>query len=115
MRDWGMQRNLDYTLGRMATRYAGAEYRWGDTVASGLPSLAFADIAKAIVRDDVFVSPQRFAYRVEAKTVLTTLGVNFAPSEGHSFDLSWRWVQATPTDSPGFVPPERIRYRVNQF
>ena len=114
-RDYGVRANLDYALTANATLYLGLEYRRGDTVASGLPSLAFVDIAKAIVRDDAFLAQQRFAYRVEARTVLTTIGGNLALSEGHSLDLSWRWIQATPTDSPGFVPIERIRYRVNQF
>ena len=114
-RDYSARLNLDYSLTRYGTVYLGGEYRRGDVVSTARPALAFVDIAEAIVRDDAFTDTERFAYRIQARTVLTTLGYNFAFGEGHALDFSWRWVRSTPTTEPGFATAGAIRYYVNQF
>ena len=72
------------------------------------------NIAEAIVRDDVFTDTERLAYRLNADTVLATLGYNLAFGERHALDLSWRWVQ-TAIDQPGSAGADTIRYYVNQL
>jgi hypothetical protein len=107
--------NLDFSLTQGGTLYAGAQYRHGDIVSTARPALEFVDIAKAIVEDDVFTDTQRFAYRIEARTIVTTLGYNLALKEGHSLDFSWRWVRSRATDDPGFTGAVPVRYFVSQF
>jgi hypothetical protein len=113
-RDYSARVNVDYSLSSISTVYLGGEYRQGEVVSTARPALAFVDIAKAIVLDDAFPGMNRFAYRVDAATIITTLGYNRVLGQGHSLDFSWRWVQSTPTDRPPF-PTERIRYRDNQL
>lgn len=95
-RDASVRANLDWTLTRQSTLYLGAEYRKGDIVSTGLPSLATVDAAKAIVVDDVFsdATTTRYAYKLDGKTALFTLGANFSFGIGHALDLSWRRVQS---------------------
>ncbi len=112
--DHSVRLNLDYSISKASTVYLGGEYRRGDVVSTARPALADLNIADAIVRDDVFTDIARFSYRVTANTVITTLGYNLALGERHSLDFSWRWVQSTPTTSPGFVTTDPNRYVVNQ-
>jgi hypothetical protein len=114
-KDYSARLNLDYSISGGGTVYLGGEFRRGDVVSTARPGLADIDIAEAIVRDDVFTDTARFSYRVKANTVITTLGYNLALGEKHALDFSWRWVQSTPTTSPGFATPDKIRYVVNQF
>ena len=106
--------NVDYALSRNSTLYLAGEYHRGDTVSSAPLSLAYLDIAEAIVRDDAF--PGRIAYRVYARTAIATIGYNLAISDKQSLDFSGRWVQATPTATPGYpVPGNALRYVDKQF
>jgi hypothetical protein len=114
-RDWAARVNADYSLMRNGTLYFGAEYRRGDTVSSARPMLIFVDLAKAIVRDDAYPGMNLFAYRLEARTIITTLGYNWAFAEGHALDFSWRWIEATATATPSFVTTDKVRYRDNQL
>jgi len=114
-RDDSVRLNLDYSISRKSTMYLGGEYRRGDVVSTARPTLAAIDIAKAIVRDDVFTDTARFSYRIRANTVLATLGYNLALDEKQALDVSWRWVQSTPTVPPGFATSDKIRYVVNQL
>ena len=113
--DYSARLNLDYRLTRWSTVYLGGEYRDGDVVSTARPSLALVTIAEAVVRDDAFTDTERLAYRVQAGTVIATLGYNLAFGERHSLDLSWRWVQSTAHDSPGFGTTGKPEYTVNQY
>jgi len=113
--DYSARLNLDYSPARGSTVYLGAEYRHGDVVSTARPSLALIDIAEAIVRDDVFTDTERLDYRLKADTVLATLGYNLAFGERHALDLSWRWVQSTAIEQPGFAGADTFRYYVNQL
>lgn len=99
-KDVSLRGNIDYSLARRHTIYLGLEYRQGDSVSTGLPSLAFLDISKAVVTDDVFTNPQRLDYRFEARTGLVTLGYNFSVTERQSLDISYRAVYSQPIDQP---------------
>ena len=107
--------NVDFSLTARGTLYVTGQYRRGDVVSTARPALEYIDVAKAIVQDDVFTDVQRFSYRIEASTVVTTLGYNVALAEGQSLDFSWRWVRSTATEDPGFVGAMPVRYFVNQL
>lgn len=111
--DWSGRVNVDYTLFGRHTLYAGAEYRRGDAVSVGAPSLPVIDIARAIVLDDVFTDTTRFAYRIRSKTTITTLGYNWPFASRHSLDLSWRHIRSEPTEQSDLYGGD-IRYVVNQ-
>ena len=114
-KDYSVRVNADYSLTRTGTVYLGAEYRRGDTVSSARPALIFVDVAKAIVADDAFPGMGLFAYRLKARTVVTTIGYNWAFGEGHALDFSWRWIESVGTAQPSFVTTDKVRYRDNQF
>lgn len=108
--------NLDYSLSRNGTIYLGGEYRTGDTVSTAPATLLAIDIASAVVLDDAFTDPQRLAYRLDARSILATLGYNHAFGEGQAFDVSVRWVRSTPTATPGWLAPgTTINYFATQL
>lgn len=90
--------NVDFAATEKSTLYFTGEYRRGDTVSSGLPSLQSLDIAKSFARDDAF-NDQLFAYRLEAKTYLATIGYNLPFGPRDALDFSFRHVQSTSTES----------------
>ena len=107
--------NADWSVSRWDVVYLGAEYRRGDTVSTGRPTLARVDSADAIVQDDAFTDTTRFAYRLKAATWVTTLGYNRAFGAGQSLDVSWRWVQSTPLNPAATASKSELSYTVNQF
>lgn len=112
--DFFVRGTLDYALGKQHTLYAGLEYRYGDSVSTGLPALAFLDIADAVVADDVFAG--RFAYKTESHTGIVTLGYNFAFLNRHALDFSYRGIYSQPTEQPpSNVSSDDIYYVNNQF
>jgi hypothetical protein len=112
--DYFVRGTLDYSLGRRGTLYVGAEYRYGDSVSTGLPSLAFLDIADAVVADDVFTD--RFAYKTVSHTGIVTLGYNLAFASRHALDFSYRGVYSRPTEQPpGNVSEDDIYYTSHQL
>ncbi len=114
-RDHSARLNLDYSLTRTGTLYLGGEVRRGDVVTTTPPSIVAGSIARAEVRDDAFTDIRRIAYRVEANTVLATLGYNLAFDEKQALDFSWRFVRSTPTSSPGSTGGATVRYEVHQL
>jgi hypothetical protein len=105
---------LDYSVSRRNSLYFGLEYRYGDSVSTGLPALAFLDIADAVVADDVFTD--RFAYKTRSHTGILTLGYNFAFAERHALDFSYRGIYSRPEEQPpSNVSDDDIYYYDNQF
>ena len=92
--------NIDYLLSSTETIYLSGEYRRGQIVSTGLPSLENLDVADVFVQDDAYPGGQFFSYRFDGRTVLSTLGYNLGLGPRHSLDLSWRRAQST----PGFRP-----------
>ena len=106
--------NADYLLSERETLYLTNEFRYGDIVSTGRPSLENVSIAKVFVQDDAYPGGQLFSYRFDGRTVLTTLGYNIGFGPRDSFDISWRRVQSTPGMRPSFVTsPES--YITNQL
>lgn len=114
--DIALRVNADFAISRRNTVYLGLEYRDGDIVSTGRPSLAFLEIASAAVPDDAFKDTTRYAYQIDGNTWLLSLGYNFAISEQQALDASWRMVNATPDGISGTsYAAGRIHYTVNQF
>jgi hypothetical protein len=107
--------NVDYSLGRNGTVYLNGEYRRGNTVSDGGPTLVNVRLAQVFVLDDAFPGKQLFAYRENARTWVSTLGYNLPLGSRASIDVSWRRVQATPTDRPDFDVQGSLRYIDNQY
>jgi hypothetical protein len=89
--------NLDYALGENWTMYFTHNYLAGDVVSTAIPYLKVVNAAETINADDAF-ERGRFAYRIDARTHVVTLGTNFRINEQNSLDLSVRWVQSTATE-----------------
>lgn len=106
-RDKTLRMNLDYALDIGQTFYLTGEYRKGDIVSSGLPTLKKLDMSEVFVRDDVFISPAFYTYRMRGKTALFTLGYNHALGHKDALDFSWRRVQSTPDMTPAYATPTR--------
>ncbi len=107
--------NLDYSLGRNGTVYLNGEYRWGNTVSDGRPSLVNVSLAQVFVLDDAFPGKQLYAYRYDARTWVGTVGYNLPLGQRASIDISWRRAQGTPTDRPDFDVQGSLRYVDNQY
>jgi hypothetical protein len=88
--------NIDYALGERWTMYLTHNYLDGDITSTAVPWLKIVNIADAINADDAFDSG-RFAYRLDAKTHVVTVGTNFRVNERNSLDLSVRWVESEAT------------------
>ncbi|MEQ1516350.1 MAG: hypothetical protein ABL931_07675, partial [Usitatibacteraceae bacterium] len=95
--------NLDYSVNSNRTLYLSGEYRRGQIVSTGLPSLENILVADVFVQDDAYPSGQFFSYRFEGRTIISTLGYNLGLGARHSLDLSWRRAQSTPGFRPAFA------------
>jgi hypothetical protein len=121
--DWSALANIDFSLGQAGMIYLGGEYRRGDTVTtSAPPGIGYGGYARALVRDDAYAdNMQLFAYRLEAKTVLWTLGYNRPLGARDAIDFSWRRAQSTSLQPPvaaGTTLGSDIgtpRYTTNQY
>lgn len=88
--------NLDTNLSKTDLIYTTLTYITGDTVSSATPSLDIINAADAIEPDDAFggIDANQFAYRIEADTVVLTVGYNRIFTPDISFDLSARLVRS---------------------
>jgi outer membrane autotransporter protein len=106
--------NADYSLDSNRTIYLTGEYRRGQIVSTGQPSLENIEIADVFVQDDAYPGGQFFSYRFDGRTVLSTLGYNLGLGARHSLDLSWRRAQSTPNFRPSFATSPRS-YIADQY
>lgn len=114
--DVSLRANTDFTLTRRDTIYLGLEYRMGDIVSTGKPSVAYTDIAEAIVPDDAFDDSTRYAYKIDGSTWMVNFGYNHAFSDRQSVDIAWRTVNAIPTKvSTASYAARRVHYTDNQY
>jgi opacity protein-like surface antigen len=114
LQETSVRGNLDYAWSDRATLYATGEWRHGDAVSTGRPSLENISIAKVFVQDDAFPGGGLFSYKFEARTSIFTLGWNYGFGPRDSLDFSWRHVRSTPVNRPAFVvSPES--YITNQL
>jgi hypothetical protein len=107
--------NLDYSLGRSGTVYLNGEYRRGNTVSDGRATLVNVSLAQVFVLDDAFPGKQLYAYRLDARTWVGTLGYNLPLGQRTSIDISWRRAQGTPTERLEFDVQGSLRYTDNLY
>lgn len=112
--DNSIRGNVDYALSDTEILYLGGEYRKGDIVSTGRPSLENATVADVFAQDDAYPGGQLFSYRFRGSTVLLTMGYNLALGPRDSIDFSWRHIRSTPGLRPGFVTSPRS-YIANQL
>ena len=105
--------NLDYLLSPQGTIYMTGEYRVGDIVSTGQPTLELISSADVFAPDDAFTDSQLTTYRLDGSTVLTTLGYNHGFSPNHALDFSWRRIESTPGQKKNYSTSSG--YVVNQF
>ena len=113
-RDNSGRLNLDWAVGPRSLLYVGAEYRRGDIVSTGRPTLEDVDIAKVLVADDAYPGKNFFSYKFEGRTWLTTLGYNLGLGPRDSLDFSWRRAESTPSLRPSFAT-SASSYIANQY
>jgi hypothetical protein len=105
--------NLDYLLANNKTIYLTGEYRKGDVVSIGHPSIQAVEISSWFANDDAFSTAGLFAYRLKAVTNIYTLGYNLSFGPKDSIDISMRRVISTP-DQQARVG-QAVRYIDNQY
>jgi hypothetical protein len=88
--------HVDQRFGRGHALYFSYNYLAGDIVSTGTPYLAIIDAARVIEPDDAFggLAASRFAYQLDARTQVGTLGLSLALLPQHTLDLSVRYVHA---------------------
>jgi hypothetical protein len=112
-RDYAAKINIDYALGRKGILYLSGEYRRGDSVSSGPPSLAVG-AADVFVPDDAFEDLGYIAYRFDSTTLLGTVGVNYPLGARDSVDFSWRRIEGKARKQLA-VDIGPLRYIDNQY
>ena len=95
--------NADYSMNKNDTLYLTGEYRRGQIVSTGFPSLDNLNSAEVFVLDDAYVGGQYVSYRFDSTTVISTVGYNMGFGPRHSLDLSWRRAQSTPEKKSNFT------------
>ena len=113
-RDNAIRGNIDYALNDKDILYMGAEYRRGDIVSTGRPSLENVTVAEVFAQDDAYPGGQMFSYRFRGSTSLLTVGYNMGLGPRDSIDFSWRHIRSTPGLRPSFVTSPR-NYTANQL
>jgi len=86
--------NFDTNFSKTSLLYTTFAVVLGDSVSSGSPTLDIISVADAIEPDDAFggVSTRQFAYRIDATTLVFTLGYNKIMTRSLSLDFSARFV-----------------------
>jgi hypothetical protein len=109
-RERAVRANIDYSLGKAGTLYAGAERRRGDVITTSQGFEAeYAQAARADAPDTAF-GPGYHAYRLGARTTIWSLGWSLPLDARRAIDFSWR--QAT---SSATLPNETLRYRTTLY
>jgi hypothetical protein len=111
--DQSLRMNLDYSLTMNQTFYLTGEYRKGDFVSSGQPTLTILDMSTVFVHDDAFDAQGLFDYRLKGKSAMLTLGYNLALGTKDSADFSWHRVESTPDSAQ--VSGSPMKYIDNQL
>ena len=82
--------DLDYKLAAKNTLYTTLGYIDGDVVSTAERTQDIVDASSAIVRDDAFLdlTPNRWAYKLAAKTITLRIGDNYAIASNQAVDVS---------------------------
>ncbi len=88
--------NFDFGLTRRHLIYSTYHFISGDVVSSSTPSLKVVNAATEIEADDAFGGSNlnQFAYKIESKSQVITLGYNYFKSRKLSFDISARFISS---------------------
>ncbi len=80
----------DFKTGKNNTLYATLNYIDGDVVSTTIPNSTIIGAAEAIVRDDAFLdlTPDRWAYKLSAKTTTLEIGDTYAIRSNQAVDAS---------------------------
>ena len=84
---------LDYLAGQLFTIYGGLGYRTGEITSTATPSQTIIDAATAIEPDPA-IGEGRFAYRLDADTVLGDIGLNWGFNRSAALDISVQYYSA---------------------
>ena len=86
--------NFDTNFSKTSLLYTTFAVVLGDSVSSASPTVDIIDVADAIEPDDAFggVTTNQFAYRIDATTLVFTLGYNKIMTRSLSLDFSARFV-----------------------
>lgn len=106
-KDMSLLVNADYLLTQHSTLYLTYNYLVGDITSSSGAWLRAVNAAEEINIDDAFPGTW-FAYRLDGKTHVVTLGVNFQLAEKHSLDFSARWINSE-ADTDSEIYYERLQ------
>jgi len=92
--------NIDTNFSSKDLVYTTFSYITGDTVSSSSPTLDIINAADAIEPDDAFggIAANQFAYRIDADTVVLSVGYNRILTPDLSFDLSAMYVESEAKD-----------------
>ena len=92
--------NFDTNFSKADLVYTTFTYITGDTVSSATPTLGIINVADEIEPDDAFggIDSNQFAYRLEADTMVYTIGYNRVFTRDLSMDLSARYVDSEAQD-----------------
>lgn len=82
--------DFEYKMGAKNNLYTTFSYVDGDVVSTAVPTTKIIQSSSAIVRDDAFLElvPERFAYKLSAKTTSIRIGDNFAFASNQAVDVS---------------------------
>ncbi len=98
--------NFDTNFSKNDLVYTTFSYISGDIASSATPTLGIINVSDAIEPDDAFggIDANQFAYRIDANTVVLTLGYNRIITRDLSVDISARLVdsEAKDDDSIGY-------------
>jgi FimV-like protein len=88
--------NIDTNFSKRDLVYTTFSYITGDTVSSSSPTLDIINAADAIEPDDAFggIEANQFAYRIDADTVVLSVGYNRILTRDLSFDLSAMYIES---------------------
>jgi hypothetical protein len=91
--------NLDWVPAPRAVIYTGYQYYVGDVTSTASQSFWIVEAAEAIEADDAFggLDGGLFAYRLDAKAQIATLGFNYAFSRKLSADVQGQYINTRAT------------------
>ena len=102
--------NFDTEFSKRDLLYTTFTFIDGDIVSSAEPTLAIINASDAIEPDDAFggVDANQFAYRIDAETVVVTIGYNRIVNRDLSLDFSARFVDSESKDDDSIYYERQI-------
>lgn len=104
--------NFDYVFNIDTTIYSTLSFIFGDIVSTARPTLNILNWAEVLQPDNAFggISDNAIAYRLDARTRVLSLGINYAINEHHSLDFSSLFIKAA---ADGNIEYDRTQFRAS--